>query len=179
MKQRTTKQLLIMFAIALAILVGVHVVVFISIRSAGLEVSSLEQQVEEQQARVVEFTKYNPEEIRSLATSVKEHFIFRDNVVLFIESIEKEAKAYGLTVTIRAADTEPRSEEEEDPLERVRLRLETQGSWVATMKFVSYLEYVKYKISLASLNLSVVTEEGPRKTPNWKGEYEITALKFK
>lgn len=179
MKNRNSKQFLIIFSVILVVLIGLHFMAFSFIRSTGLEVSTLENNVTQLRSEVIEFTKYKPDEIRALAQNVSNHFISRDNVVTFIEDIEREAKSRGLEVVIRSADTEPRSEDEADPIERVRLKFETRGSWATTMRFVSYLEHTPYKISLAGIDLSTFNEEGKKSSQNWKGAFEVTALKFK
>lgn len=184
MKTRLTKQILIFLSILVVILAGLHYVVFSFIRNSGAAVLALENDVSLLRSQVLEFSKYSPEDMAVLARSVTAHFISRVSIVDFIENIENEAKNQKVSVLIRSVDVESRSEDEKDNKEIIRLKFETRGSWADTMRFVNYLEHLPYKTVLHGLDLSRVSEEGPAKRgtvkiPQWRGQVEITALKFK
>ncbi len=176
----STKQTLILLSLLIVVLFGLHFLAFRFIWSAGLEVSALEANVNVLNAQVLEFSKYKPEGIRDLARAVTSRIISRTNIADFIQVIENKAKAQNLAIEIRSAKVEPRDvDNPEDYLEIARLRIETRGSWANTMRFVKYLEHLPYKVSLHALNLSTIVGDGTEKVPEWRGEVEITALKFK
>ena len=184
MKIHSTKKNLILLSILVVILAGLHYAAFSFIRNSGAEVSALERDVNSLRAQVLEFSKYSPEDMVILARSVTARFISRANFVDFIENIESEAKTQNVSVLIRSVDVESRSEDENDDKEIIRLKFETRGSWADTMRFVNYLEHLPYKVVLYGLGLSLVSEEGPvkkglAKIPQWRGQVEISALKFK
>ncbi len=184
MKIHSTKQILILLSILVIILAGLHYVAFSFIRNSGAAVSALENDVNLLRSQVLEFSKYSPEDMVVLARSVNAHFVSRTDIVDFIENIESEAKNQKVSVLIRSVDVESRSEDENEDKEIIRLKFETRGSWADTMRFVNYLEHLPYKVVLHGLGLSLVSEEGPSKEglakiPQWRGQIEITALKFK
>lgn len=180
MKIHSTKQILIILLAATAVLLGLHYVTFSFIREASEEVNAMEGETSMLKNQVAEFSKYGPEDLQRLAQSVISRFIPRAGFVKFMETIESEAKTQNISAVIRSVGVEPRSEDEKDDKEIIRLKLETRGSWANTMKFVNYLEHLPYKVVLHGLNLSVAApEKGQSKVPQWQGRIEITALKFK
>lgn len=179
MKNKSTKQIIITLSVAILILLGLHFVIFNFIRSADKKVVTLKGEVVLLQTQVAEFSKYSQADLENLAQSVVSHFVPREDFVGFIEAIESEGKAQNVAAVIRSVSVEPRSEDAADDKEIIRLKLETRGSWANTMSFVSYLEHLPYKVEFQSLNISVITETGPVGVPQWQGQLELTALKFK
>lgn len=179
MKIDRTKKIIILFSTVIAILLALHYVVFSFIRTSDMSVSGLENEVRTLQAQVLEFSKYTPEDVKNLARSVTDRFISRTNIVSFIENLEKEAQAKGVAVTIRAVNVEPRGDDAADDKEIIRLVFETRGSWSDTMNFLAFVEHLPYKITLHGLGLVVVSEDGVVGPVQWRGQFEITTLKFK
>jgi Tfp pilus assembly protein PilO len=174
----STKQILIIFAVLVVLLLGFHVVAFSFIRNTGIEVSTLENNVNSLKAQVEEFSKHKPEDIRDLARAVTGRIISRTNIAGFIQDIETKGRDIGVQVSIRSADVQPRSEDPADYLEMVRVQLETRGSWASTMRFFTYLEHLPYKVSIQRFSVSKNTNDGS-KGSEWKGEIELTSLKLK
>lgn len=179
MKKQTTKQILILFLIIIVVLLCLHYAAFSFIRGAGMKVVNLERDVETLQVQVSEFSKYSVDDIRSFAAAIKSRFVPKDDFVAFLEMIETQARSQGLEITVRGVDVESRSDDPNDDKEILRLQIETGGSWQDTMRFVSYIEYLPYKISVRDLGLTV-NPEGEESAPvEWRGRIEMTALKFK
>ncbi len=182
MKIESTKKILIISIIVVVILAALNIVVFGLIRNAGTSVSALENEVHAQQAQVLEFSKYNPEELKKLSQSIVAHFISRDGFVKFIEGIELSARQRNLAIVTRGVEVERRSADDEvnkaDDKEIVNLKLETRGDWKDTVEFIDYLEHVPYKIDIRNVSMQVVfTEDASEKV--WQAAIELQTLKFK
>ncbi len=179
MKLDRTKKIIILFSAVIVVLLGLHYVVFSFIRKSDMSVSGLEHEVRALQVQVLEFSKYTPEDVKNLARSVTDRFISRTNIVSFIENLEKKAQAEGVTVTIRSVNVEPRSDDAADDKEIIRLVFETRGSWSDTMNFLAFVEHLPYKVTLHGLGLMAEPEDGVAGPVQWRGQFEITTLKFK
>jgi hypothetical protein len=192
MKTRTTKQLIALLSTIVVVLVALHAVAFYFIRSAGVNVSTLERDGRVLDAQVAEFSKYSNDDLRKLATSIMAKIISRDGIVPFIENIERTARGLGMEINIRSVNVVPRADDPADPIVFVRLELETRGSWKNSMRFVSFLEYLPYKVELKKVSfdgtsgLAPVAETGAKVPVSagsagtvWRGQIELTALKFK
>lgn len=190
MKSHSTKQIVILFAAIVFVLLGLHYFVFSFIKNTAVEVLTLERDVESMRTQVFEFSKYTPEDLMALAQLVSAKFISRGDFVEFIQTIETKGRAQNLEVTVRSVATEPRSEDDDsDDKEILRLQLETTGSWANTLKFVNYLEHLPYKITVQGLKLTKSQNSGEEAGSTagsasaasnlWKAEIEITALKLK
>lgn len=192
MRTQSTKHLVISLSIVIIILLGAHYLIFMFIKNSDKEVSILNSEVSLLQGQVDEFARYNTEDLENLYKSVVSHFIPRSDFVGFIESIEKEAKSQKIAVVIGSVGVEQRSDDTADDKEIIRIRLETNGSWADTMRFVGYIEHLPYKINIQNLGLSTISPTIERveqitagdtkvfgSQSMWRGQLEITTLKFK
>jgi hypothetical protein len=206
MKSHSTKQIIIALSVVVLLLVASHFVAFLFIKNTATKVLTLEREAETLKSQALEYSKYTPEDLLSLAQSVSAKFVPRGDVVDFIESIETKGRAQNVSVTVRSVGTEKRTPDapDTDDKEVLRLKLETVGSWSNTLKFINYLEHLPYKVSVQGLGMSKVLSErntsnsdgasegdgggeaiggtvgGTGSTPSlWKSEIEITVLKLK
>lgn len=180
MKNYSTKHALLTLIVVILLLVVAHYVFFHFIRSESREVSTLEREVVSLQTQVQEFSKYEPEDLKLLATSVNAKIIPRGDFVDFLETIETSGRALGISVNVESVDVVARSEDNPDDDKQIMyVRLETHGGWSPTMRFVHYLEHLPYKISVTDVRL---TKDGPQNEggpDGWRGAIEVSALKFK
>ncbi len=181
MKTLSTKKIIIISAILIVVLIAGHFVVFGFIKNSATTVSTLERDINSLQAQAVEFSKYSPEDLKKLAESVNSRIISHTDFVSFIEKIEATGRVQNVPVIVRSVNVEPRNiEDTADDKEIMRLKLETTGTWENTQRYINYLEHLPYKIAITNLGLSILKTEGKASsTPTWRGQIELTALKFK
>lgn len=179
MKNHSAKQTLILFLVLVVVLLAFHYVAFRFIKNSGERVVTLENEVSLLQDQVSEFSKYSVDDISDFVAQVNNRFVSKDDFVGFLQSIETEARLQGLEITVRGVEVQRRSEDEGDDKEFLKLQIETNGSWQDTMRFVKYLEYLPYKISIRDLGLVVNTEDGESSPVKWRGRIEMIALKFR
>ncbi len=180
--KNSSRHLLIILSILILAFAAANYVFFHIIRSSGVEVSNLQQEITSLQAQVQEFQKYRPEDLKLLAASVTAKIIPHGDFVDFIESIESNARNLGVTVEVQSVNVVPRnSEDDKDNMQILHVRLVTNGSWTQTMYFLNYLEHLPYKIAITNMGLSKGTllPDGKGTSDTWRGTFEITALKFK
>ena len=191
MKFSSTKNLLILSAVlAFALVVG-NYFMFSSIKNSNKKASELSQQVGIYEQKRSSFSGANGvSDIRSLIEKIASYFLGKDDAVLFIERVEKEARDGGVALTIRSVGTENFGKTDEkskvDPTkELVRLKLEAKGTWRHTIRFISFIEHLPYKVVLEDVNFTrmVEGESSPKAkalaSPLWRATIELTVLKNK
>ncbi len=178
MKISSSKSLLITLGVLIAVLAVGNYFFYHLIRSSGTEISNLQQDVASLQTQVQEFSKYKPEDLKLLAQSVMAKIIPRGDFVDFITSIETNARSQGVDINVASVNVVPRSDDENDDKQIMHLQLVTKGPWANTMRFVNYLEHLPYKVGITKMNLvKAPAEDGG--SAHWRGNFEVTVLKFK
>src|SRR3989344_2717389 len=164
MKFSSTKNLLILSAVlAFALVVG-NYFMFSSIKNSNKKASELSQQVGVYEQKQSNLSGANSvSDTHSLIEKIDSYFLGKDDAVLFIERVQKEARDGGVTLTIRSVDTENFGKTDEkskvDPTkELVRLKLEAKGSWRNTIRFISFIEHLPYKVVLEDVNFTRMVE---------------------
>jgi Tfp pilus assembly protein PilO len=166
MKIISTKTILVLIIILTAILLAANYFFFISIKNINTKTSALMGETEvykKEQGRLA--GKSGITEILSLVEKINSYYVGKDDVVHFIEDIEKEGRSKGITLLIRSVSTENfgglTDEESAGATKEVmRLKLEARGSWRDTMEFVAFLEHLPYKVSFASVDFTKSVEGG-------------------
>lgn len=181
MKITPTKRKLIITTVLVLVVLGLHYFAYSYIKGMGAEVAALDQEGISLQAQVIEFSKYSPEELRTFAKAINNRVLPKGDFVNFIENVEKTARSFGVEVNVRAVDVEELAEGGSGDKETLRLKMETRGTWSETMKFVTYLEYLPYKVVIHDVGLSqmILTNDKGVSSTEWRGDIELTALKSK
>jgi hypothetical protein len=179
MKISSSKGLPIVFVTLIVVLAAGNYGFFHVIRSSGTEISNLQKEVSSLQTQVQEFSKYSPDDLKTLARSVTAKIIPRGDFVDFIESVESNARSQGIEISVQSVDVVARSEDQNDDKQIMNLRLVTRGSWAETMRFINYIEHLPYKIAIKNMNLVKNTADEGAGDGDWRGSFHVTALKFK
>ena len=200
MKLTSTKSIFLVTALLVLLFVVADILVFAFIRNITIKTSEMASEADLYEKRQDElWGRKDGNDINSLIEKVNSYLVGKEEAVAFIEKIEKEARSSDVALVIRSATTENLGEEEDVvPEERVRLKLETRGSWRNSVRLVSFNEHLPYKIEIMGANLSRLLEGGnsaaefqgpsaPKKgskttstsAPIWRGEIELTVLKHK
>lgn len=186
----SARNLIILFAGLLVFAVAGYYFTFRFVNDSIAKTISTQQQIADNNAQIRDISDQKNNDIYSLAGKVNSYFIKRDNVVSFIENIEQEARSLKIEIFIRSVDEAKYSDNENENKEFINLQIETRGSWADTLRFVSYLERLPYKISLNNVELAKIETELEKNqnkniksdTPGhyiWRGRFEFSALKIK
>lgn len=100
---------------------------------------------------------------------VEESFVNRDNLVKFIEDIERAGKESGVDVHVQSADLAA-GPKDSGP----SFRLEASGNFSSVFKYSFLLENLPYEISFTEIN---ITKSGDVKEP-WNALYVIKLLSY-
>ncbi len=99
------------------------------------------------------------------------YFIYSDNVVGFIKSIETLGKEAKVSLSLNSVDI---SGEDSSSLS---LQFTTQGSWDGSVYLLALLESMPVKINIGKVNL-IKRPASDNKKPYWYGEFSVDLLSF-
>jgi hypothetical protein len=181
-----TRNILLVLVVVDAAAIGAYVLGLGSLFSENQQVSDLAVQVS---SYVV--TNQTLSTLQSSLGSAEKgvlqadaYFIAPDGVVGFISLIESLAKQSGLKLTIDSVDAADIDSDTKNFEERVTLRVETMGSFASTEHFLKLVESLPQSGALKLASIDKLDPVGAAIRGNaqqgqWKGEFEITALKLK
>lgn len=112
-------------------------------------------------------------------------FVQPNGTVDFIEAVESLGGMTGVKIEIDSVGVEALKNKTASSAESFRLSLKTEGSWSNTMRLLSLLENMPYKISFEKVNLGKIsggsgTNSGGEQAPSyWRGTFSFTVLKIK
>lgn len=124
---------------------------------------------------------------------LESYFVNRDGIVDFIETIESYGRTSGVKTSIDFVGVEGgiRQNNTGDVKETLRLKLSTEGTWTATVHFLSLVEHMPFRVNMERVSilyfptsessLSFTPPKGVSLPKNrvWKGNVELTVLKLK
>lgn len=209
MKFSSTKNLFAGAIILLAALLVANYFLFSFVREASAEAAEARSSAELfEQGRGERGAGGGQRSVDFLIEKINSYFVGGDEAVSLIEEIEDEARETGVSLFIRSAVTEPfmqaatpgESPTESSKIEIIRLKIETTGNWKNTLRLVSFIEHLPYKVvledvSLAKLSAGASGANGSDLLPvsqkgssakalassasSWRGSIELTVLKHK
>ncbi len=100
---------------------------------------------------------------------VEESFVSREELIKFIENIERVGVGSGVDVRVESANLAP-----DEKNSRPSFRLETSGNFSSVFRFPLLLENLPYEISFDEIN---ITKSGDLKEP-WNAVYVIKLLSY-
>lgn len=189
------KQTIALFVIFNLLSFGIYLGVFFMMKSAQEHTSFLLGQLETdiKTNDTLQSIETVLADAKSDIEKLESYFVGRDGIVDFIETIESYGNISGVKTLVEFVGVEGGVEENnvESIKEIVRIKLATEGSWVATEHFLSLLEHMPFRISMERVSflylpvsessLSFTPPKGVTLPKNriWKGSIELTALKLK
>lgn len=189
--KRTGKVSAIFFA-ALAfnlVVAGVYAFIFIQIRQENVRIAELSNAILTQMARqdILQATKERVAETVAEREKLDHYFISKDSVVPFLNSLQSLGIENGLSVKLNMVDIEP-SPVSEDTFEVVKISLEALGSWSDGYRFLSLIELMPLKVSVARADLQKnvgaepsvnADKKSPSRSYPWRLTIDMAILKLK
>lgn len=123
-------------------------------------------------------TKKEREQIASL-------FVQPNGTVDFIETVEFLGRVAGIKLEIESVGVDALKGKTGSSTESFRLSFKTEGSWSGTMRLLSLLENMPYKISFENINLGKVSggskssDSKEQASSYWNGNFSFSVLKIK
>lgn len=184
MKASSPKSILVLLAVLVVVVIAIMYVAVISIQASGEKTLALLQEAAANRSQTEDLSKNKGEDLKEMARDINAYFVSKDGVVNFIEDVEKEARTYQLEVFVRSVDVTKNSDDPNDNKEVMKLKLEMRGSWGNTLRFISYLERIPYKVTLENIEMTKISElsedfESGANLPRWRTRLEMSVLKFK
>lgn len=112
-------------------------------------------------------------------------FVQSNGTVDFIETVESLGRIAGIKLETESVGVESLKNKTASSTELFRLSLRTEGSWGDTMRLLSLLENMPYKISFESVKLEKISDgsdsdRGKKKASSyWSGAFSFGVLKIK
>ena len=173
----TRKIFIILILVALGTSVF-YVGIFLMIHGRSEEMSSLTEKFRNETARASLVTSKNS----FLASTVDErtkldtYFIPKGGEVAFIELLENLGTTTKVTLgvsDVALGEVVPKS----DRFGELTLRLQTTGTFAATMQFLTLLEILPYNLKVKEVYLGLVS--GSAKSAIWQGVYVLKVERLK
>lgn len=164
MNLSTKQTLLIVLFLVLAVLGGYYFL-FDMIKAKNKQVSLFYQEIDlySQRESMRRTTEKTAEELSEKIQKLDSYFLHKDDVVPFIESIEKAGKKSGVEASIvsvgvsgapemvESSGTSSGGVVQDKNSEVLALRLDVKGTWSDVLSFVSYIENLPYKVSIGGV----------------------------
>jgi Tfp pilus assembly protein PilO len=109
------------------------------------------------------------------------YFIKDDEIINFIEEIEKIGRDIGVDVEIISVSISDSKLQQDNISELLNLSLEAQGQWGRVFHFLAFIENLPFKINILTMNLTAIYKGGGKKESSgiWKGFFSINAIKLR
>lgn len=169
------------------IIFGASFYLFVRIKSVDKNVSTRLIQIES-----AADTEESLRSIKNLMNDTKKEreqiagfFVQPNGTVDFIETVESLGRIAGVKLETESVGVEALKNKTASSTELFRLSLRTEGSWGDTMRLLSLLDNMPYKISFESVELekiSVGSDSGREKkkiSSYWSGAFSFGVLKIK
>ncbi len=115
----------------------------------------------------ISILKQNVEQSRDKLSQLDGFFVSNNNLVVFIESLERLGRDTGVDLTVNNAESG----------DKMRVSFRVQGSFSNIYAFTALLEKLHYQISVDTLNINVFNQ-GEGKAVAWTGDYTTTVLSY-
>ena len=189
------KQNILTFVIFNILSFGVYLGAFFMMKSAQEHTSLLLNQLETDIK-----TNDTLQSIETVLTDAKgdiekleSYFVGQDGIVDFIETVESYGRTSGVKMSIDFVGVEGgiQANNKGDVKETLRIKLSTEGSWTATVHFLSLIEHIPFRINMdrvrflysstSASSLSFTPPKGVTLPKNrvWKSGIELTVLKLR
>lgn len=171
------------------LLVTVYSYLFVTVRQKNQRLAALTSAVEtfnEEKANL-KSVKETFSQTASLREQLDGHFIPKDGVVEFLDSIESLGAENNLAPQVLSVSVGPAAPLSPDIFEAVNATVEVGGTWSDVYRFAALVELLPFKVNLGRVDLEKVSGEtaaGASKkpsllAPHWKGTLDIAVLKLK
>lgn len=188
----TTKKIFMTMILLNVVIFGVYGYIYWNIVQESHTITELQVQSNEYQAKndALRSVKISLDENQDFISQIDTFFIAKDGVVNFINTLERLGQSTGLKINIQSVSVEQGSDPK-DFKEGLKLKIETEGSWQDSSRFLSIIENLPYRVVVnsASVILNGSSEAilfkdgefsrkvGPEEV--WKWTFDITVLKLK
>ena len=133
--------------------------------------------------RVEELNKGHEKDVAELYESTKDDrnklskfFVPSENVVTFIEALEKLEKDSGGTMAITSIEADDLKGKEQGTFGAFRAHVDVEGSWQAVMKALFLSELIPFKSKIDNVRLDVSALLGDKSgRRDWRLSYDIQA----
>lgn len=102
--------------------------------------------------------------------AIRKGFVGKDNLVLFIEDLEKAGRENGINVSVESASF---SVNPNDP--GPAFRLDAKGSFSALFRYLLFLENLPYELAFEEIHLNAVSG---RKADKWDSAFIVHLLSY-
>lgn len=187
-----TKKIFVTMILLNVIIFGVYGYIYWNIAQESKTIAELQVQSSEYQAKNDDLrsVKISLDENKDFISQIDTFFIAKDGVVSFINTLERLGQSTGLKINIQSVSVEPGSDPK-DFKEGLKLKIETEGGWQDSSRFLSIIENLPYRlvVNSASVILNGSSEAilfkdgefnrkvGPEEV--WKWTFDITVIKLK
>jgi len=173
-----SRNMLIVAAVLNAIVFGIFLFTFFTIKAKNERISSLTNETEQYlerdtMLRSIQGVLADTKDDLSLINS---YFVSQDGAVDFIETVESVGRQSGIAVSIGSVSVQGGEEESQSVGEMLKLGVKTEGSWKNSIYFLELVESIPFKTHLEKA--SFLTKKGDR-SGVWKGEVEFSVFKLK
>ena len=165
-----TKKNLIIVALLNLLLFGYYGFLFFSIRAMNLEVYEIAGKIvtfreREEKKSIVESIISNTEKERK---ELDNYIFSKNNLVPFIEYIEKLARKSDVEITLKSADLA--FPEATSTSATFKMEAEVTGGWNEVFHFTALLESIPYRVEFADLVVETIGKSGSN---SWRGRYSM------
>jgi hypothetical protein len=115
----------------------------------------------------ISLLKQNVEQSRDNLSKLDNSFVSNNNIVVFLESLEKLGRDAGVKLIVNNAESG----------DRMRISFRVQGTFANIYLFTAMLEKFRYQVSIDNLNLNLYNQDNG-KNASWMGDYTITVLSY-
>lgn len=108
------------------------------------------------------------------------YYIAADGVADFVSRIEALARENRLSIEVEGLEAKEVDKQTKGFQEKLMLRIETNGSWLDTYRFLRLVELLPYKAVLESVSVARSDERQASSTAAvWKGHFLLGVVKLK
>jgi len=187
MKQSNTKTKIIAAAVAVFILIAGYAYLYFDFVRTNDSISAdsaaiSQEATQEQQVIGLRQTVASLQKDQGLLDSL---FVDNDKVADFIQSIESLADTAGVSHQL-SINVQPDDSLAADNKELLQFHMTTSGSWTNTIRFMTLLENMPYKVYVGSVELGEGSDQvsgvsgSPQKSSgSWKGDFDFSVVKNK
>ncbi len=156
---------------------SVYAFLWFGIRGAQVRVSALGNEIESaaRAEQELQATKTVISDTQLLREKIDGYFVPAGGAVAFFESLEAQGAETGVSVSLESVSVEPFSDS--SLVETVRVVLRAEGSFAATLRFLSLLETAPRAGQIEQFSFAVTAPEGKRGAL-WRADVTLRVLKL-
>jgi Tfp pilus assembly protein PilO len=176
MPKTNSKIILIIVSVVFVILLAFNIFWFNFIKNQSDKVLELKKDVESEitNNHTVVSIQRNTQELEKKEEDLDKIFIDQENVVVFIEKIERMANQSNVGLQIQNVEVEDIKNSRGDrTYGLIKMTLSSSGDWSSVTTFLKMIETMPNNVSIDSLTMVTVSSQG---SPFWSANFSLTGI---